>query len=67
MVMDQDSVLLSNPGCRLNEINADHDLLKKGPDLLNSRPTPCCYHLALKKPPFQSRIFFICLLSKTIR
>ena len=31
MVMDRDSVLLSNPGCRLNEINARHELINKGP------------------------------------
>lgn len=31
MVADRDSVLLTNPGCRLNEINHEHELIKKGP------------------------------------
>jgi 1-acyl-sn-glycerol-3-phosphate acyltransferase len=31
MEMDRDSVLLTNPGCNLNEINDKHELIKKGP------------------------------------
>lgn len=31
MAMNRDSILLTNPGCRLNEINDRHELIKKGP------------------------------------
>jgi 1-acyl-sn-glycerol-3-phosphate acyltransferase len=31
MEMDRDSVLLTNPGCKLNEINDKHELMQKGP------------------------------------
>jgi hypothetical protein len=30
MVMDNNSILLTNSGCRLNQINQSHDLIKKG-------------------------------------
>lgn len=30
MEMDRNSVLLTNPGCRLNEINEKHELIEKG-------------------------------------
>ena len=38
MVMDRNSVLLSNPGCRLNEINSRHKLIKKGPGFAELTP-----------------------------
>ena len=38
MVMDRSSVLLSNPGCRLNEINSKHELIKKGPGFAELTP-----------------------------
>ena len=31
MEMDRDSILLTNLGCKLNEINDNHELVKKGP------------------------------------
>lgn len=38
MVMDRNSVLLTNSGCRLNEINSNHELIKKGPGFAELMP-----------------------------
>ncbi|WP_340105141.1 lysophospholipid acyltransferase family protein [Rhodohalobacter sp. 8-1] len=49
MVMDRNSVLLSNPGCKINEINKDHDLIKKGPGFTELTPDSLLLSLGAEK------------------
>ena len=49
MVMDQNSVLLSNPGCKLNEINSNHDLIKKGSGFAELTPDSLLLSLGAEK------------------
>ena len=49
MVMDQNSVLLSNPGCKLNEINSNHDLIKKGAGFAELTPDSLLLSLGSEK------------------
>lgn len=49
MIMDKNSVLLSNPGCKLNEIDDNHDLIKKGSGFAELTPGSLMLSLGSEK------------------
>ena len=49
MVKDRNSILLTNSGCRLNEINSSHELIKKGPGFAELMPDSLLLSLGSEK------------------
>jgi 1-acyl-sn-glycerol-3-phosphate acyltransferase len=49
MVMDQNSILLSNPGCKLNQIDDNHELIKKGSGFAELTPDSLLLSLGSEK------------------
>jgi len=49
MIINRESVLLSNSGCKINEINSDHELIKKGAGFAELTPDALLLSLGSEK------------------